>query len=272
MINETIYFKKDLSNLELELLDKINNKKYKTYFYNEKGVPRVSDILKDCIGSDYLMRWAANLGKERYQRESNATLYIGTIVHEMIEHFLIFGDYKKVDFRSYDVKLKVEKAFSNFLKWYNDMINQGFKINVINIEKQTVNPWFGGTIDCVMELSSNNIYKTFIVDFKTSKKNYINYLIQTYAYYWSENWKKSTGDNSIKDLNGIGIIRIDKQRDVYEDLFLDFKNPSNFKFLEDIHLAFVDIINWYYYKQNLKSDLDTMNQLRKEGFINGKFN
>lgn len=272
MAEEVIYFKKEMENLEFSILDKINNMKHKTYYYNGRGVPRVTDILKDCIGTDYLMRWAANLGKDKYQKESTHTLYIGTLVHEMIEHFLVFGEYKKVDFRSYDVKMKTEKAFGNFLKWYNDMINQGFKINAINIEKQTINPWFGGTIDAVMELTLNGISKTFIVDFKTSKKNSINYLIQTYAYYWSENWKRSTGDNSIKDLSGLAIIRIDKEKDIYEDLFLDFNNPNNYKFLEDIHYAFINIINWYYYKQNLNSDLKVMKQLREEGFINGKFN
>lgn len=278
MIREAVYFN-DYNNKEpnqdnnsrILYLNEANNK-WKTYTFNGKQVPRVSDLLKECIGKDYLLRWAANLG-ENYKRESAHTLYIGTLVHEMIEYFLFFGGYKEIDFRSYNVKVKTEKAYSNFLSWYNDKIEKGFKISPISIEKQTTNPWFGGTIDCIMRLEYNGISRNYIVDFKTSKKISIEYILQTYAYYWSENWNYNfNGDISVCKLDGLGIIRIDKEKDTYEDLFLDFNNPENYYFLSDIDYALGSIINWYYHMQIINNDLSNMKRkgVRQEGFVNGK--
>lgn len=279
MIRNAIYFNNYDSevpnqdnNNDVLYLNGIDDKKWKTYLFNDRPVPRVSDLLKECIGRDYLLRWAANLG-ENYKRESVHTLYIGTLVHEMIEHFLFFGKYKDVDFRSYNVKVKTEKAFRNFLNWYNDKINKGFKISIVSIEKPTMNPWFGGTIDCIMRLEYNGVSRTFITDFKTSKKISIDYLIQTYAYYWSEKWNRDfNNDKTVKELDGIGIIRIDKEKDVYEDLFLDFNNPDNSDFLFDIDRTLGSIVNWYYHMQNINSDLCKMRKkgVREEGFVNGE--
>lgn len=228
-------------------------------------------MIKECIGREYLLRWAANLGNQ-YQRESTHTLYIGTLAHEMIEYFLMFGAYKKIEFRSYRVKEKTERAFQNFLNWYNGRIEEGFKISVLNIEKRTTNPWFGGTMDCVMKLDYEGVSKTFIVDFKTSKKISMEYLLQTYAYYWSENWNaKFNGDTTVPKLDGIGIIRIDKEKDVYEDLFLDLQCPENYRFLVDIDRSLGSIINWFYHSQVMNYDLTEIKKVRKDGFVNGKW-
>lgn len=244
-------------------------KKWDTYTFAGVAVPRVSELLKECIGKEYLMKWAANLGKS-YYKESSQTLYIGTLVHEMIEHFLLFGTHKEIDFFSYNVRIKTEKAFKNFLNWYNDRIKQGFKIIPMNIEKPTTNPWFGGTIDCIMQFEYNGIVRNYVMDFKTSKKITMDYILQTYAYYWSENWNATYIEyNTNPILDGIGIIRIDKEKDTYEDLILDFNNPDNLMFLSDIDTALGSIINWFYHIQNMNANLKAMRKKREGGYVNG---
>lgn len=278
MAKKTIYFedindKPNQNNNDDILSLDINRSKWKIYTFNGKSVPRVSEILSECIGKDYLLRWAANLGKN-YNTESSQTLYIGTLVHEMIENFLYSNPPKVVDFRNYKVKLKTERAYNNFLNWYNDKIKEGFRITPINIEKQTTNPWYGGTIDCIMRLEYNGISRVYIVDFKTSKRISIEYILQTYAYYWSEAWNYNYNneDNSHRILDGIAIIRIDKEKNLYEDLFLDFNNPKNYRFLNDIDNALGSIVNWYYNAQNMNGVLGRMKnkEILKEGFVNGR--
>lgn len=241
------------------VLEGIVNKreKWSTYKFGDMNVPRVSEILKECIGKDYLMKWALRLGKEAYDRESIDTLMTGTLVHEMIEHFLLYGVKKEVQFRSYKMKMKTEKAYLNFLSWYRDMINKGYVIEPVAIEKEIVCPWFGGTIDCIMRIYHKEfgIDKIFIVDFKTSKQLSIDYLLQTFAYLWAIKWNKEYIDPTLPSIDGIGIIRIDKENNRYEDLFLDYEIPEQSSILTDIDYALGAMINWYYHIINLNYDL-----------------
>lgn len=241
-----------------------------TYSFAGVNIPRVSQLLDTCIGKPWLRNYAAGLGK-RYYSENKKTLYIGTLVHEMIEEFLLDGTIKEFQFQSYDVKTRTERAFNNFLNWYNDKIKLGFEITPLQIEKVTTNPWFGGTIDCKMQMKYKGIVRTYIMDFKTSKSLSFDYLLQAYAYYWSENWNMKYLDqyqNSIP-LDGIGIIRVDKQKEEYEDLILDFNDPNNLLFLGDLDTALGSIVNWFYHQQNMNYNLKNMRDHRKEGFVNG---
>lgn len=241
------------------VLEGIINKreKWSTYKFGDMNVPRVSEILKECIGKDYLMKWALRLGKEAYDRESIDTLMTGTLVHEMIEHFLLYGVKKDVQFRSYKMKMKTEKAYLNFLSWYRDKINQGYTIEPVAIEKEIVCPWFGGTIDCIMRLyhKERGIDKIYIVDFKTSKQFSIDYLLQTFAYLWAIRWNKIYTDSTLPEIDGIGVIRIDKENNKYEDLFLDYEVPEQASILTDIEHGLASMINWFYHITNLNYDL-----------------
>lgn len=222
--------------------------KFDTYEFKGRGVPRVSEILKKCLGKDYLVIWAARLGLEEYKKESNRTLYIGSIVHECIEYFLLHGDIKIPDnISSPAVRNKIKRAVENFVDWYNSMISKGYIIRVIAIEQKTTNPWFGGTIDCIMNISNPNTGydKNFIIDFKTSKSISIDYILQTYAYLWSVRWNKQFYDPSLPDIDGIGIIRIDKEAVKFEDLFLTV--TEHIEIMLDIEYTLNSMVNWYYH-------------------------
>jgi hypothetical protein len=259
-INENIPLEDDC--FDALCLEGIISKREKWDVYNFFGinVPRVSEILKDTIGKDYLMKWALNLGKEVYERESRETLITGTIVHEMIEYFLIHGDKKEADYRSYQMKRKAEQAYYNFVSWYRDMIKNGHTIKPLFIEREIVCPWYGGTIDCIMEIDGN----TYIIDFKTSRSISMDYLLQTYAYYWSIKWNRNNLITDLPDIDGIGVIRIDKDKDKYEFILLDGNhNEDANRILSSIGYSFSSMINWYYHQQDMKYQLKQSKMIKE---------
>ena len=244
-----------LSDDIMETLNGIEESRDKWIVYNYNGIPipRMTEILKDCIGKDYLINYA--LRCKNYHEESNQVLFIGTTVHEMIDDFLLHGEaeFGSNLYINEDVFRKIYKAYNNFKRWYNDKLAEGYKIEVLEIEKTTVNPWFGGTIDCIMKMTPPGSKKSYnyIVDFKTSSKIAIDYLVQTYGYMWSVNWYNQFVDNkTYPHIDGIGIIRIDKKSKTYEDLFL--RVDRNFNDMININNAFVHCLNWFYYQRNLE--------------------
>lgn len=235
----------------LETLEGIdeNREKWQTYSFNGVTVPRMSEILKAIIGRDYLINYA--LRCRDYYSESSQTLYIGTTVHEMIDRYLTVGevDLSSFNFMNDDILKKCMKAYTNFTRWYEDKIAEGYSIEVLGIEKEVVCPWYGGTIDCIMKITdANKISKTYIVDFKTSNKISMEYLIQTYGYMWATKWYNTNVVNEYPDIDGIGIIRIDKKYKTYHDLFI---SSGDLNSIINIHNGFVSALYWFYHQINL---------------------
>ena len=61
----------------------------------------------------------------------------------------------------------------------------------------------------------------------------------------------------------MGIIRIDKYKDKYESMFLDYGHPETAMILNDISYGFGSMINWYYHLINLNYDLKQIKKLYK---------
>ena len=70
------------------------------------------------------------------------------------------------------------------------------------------------------------------------------YLLQTYAYMWSWNWNRTFIDNTLPQITGIGLLRIDKQKPVYNEFYLT--NKSNPYELVELDLALSSMICWFY--------------------------
>ena len=253
-MNELITESPELQgNIELETLEGIEEcrDKWTVYSYNGTPVPRMTEILSTCIGKDYLVQYA--LRCKDYYSESSQTLYIGTTVHEMIEEFLLTGtvDMSKINFMNETVFNRVTKAYNNFVRWYNDMIAEGYTIETLEIEKKIVLPWYAGTMDCIMRITEpgSRNSSNFVVDFKTSTKIAMDYLIQTYGYMWGVNWyRQFINQEEYPQIDGIGIIRVDKKSKKYETLFLK-NTDSN---MVNIHNGFVSCLDWFYYQKNLE--------------------
>lgn len=247
-INTDIYPSIDIPELTdiflLDCLDESYRNKYFDYYdYKGIGVPRVTRILDQCVNKEFLIQWAAKLGKQKYFYEKNKATTIGSRTHELIEEYLTTGRFNENIFYKIPPSLKknVSIAFNNFKEWMDGLANNGFFISdIIAMEKVVTCPYFGGTVDCICRING----KVYLVDFKTSKKISPEYLLQVAAYTWIIN---SGYVENLPKIDGIGIIRVDKEtKGKYEDLFLNFNIPWQFDIINKFTMDFGVLLNSYY--------------------------
>ena len=229
------------------ILDSIEDhrSKWGQYYWEKKPVPRVSEILSTCIGREYLNKWAASLG-DNFTTERNRILDTGTYAHAMIEDFLSYGYVREVTKLALGLNPYTEqslKCYYNFVSWWNSCIEQGIKINIVELEKPLVCPLYGGTADIVADIIDLDGYPhRYILDFKTSKSVSIDYLYQTMLYLEAYNYNLSDPSQTA---TGIGIIRCDKVKDKFEFILVDaYKDQILF---DSINRAVYDMLTWYYY-------------------------
>lgn len=235
---------------------------FSSYLYNDIPVPRVTKIIDNVMNREFLISWALGLGKYGYYNEKDFATSVGSKVHDMIEYFLKFGSDKEVDYykRSPKQAPVVERAYNNFKDWYEHLINTGNTFELIGLEIPVSCPYYAGTLDCLARING----AVYLLDFKTSKKISYEYIIQVCAYKW-------VLDNGfIKDLphiDGIGIIRVDKEINRYEDLFLNTFIPDQNWIIDVFTRGFSSILYTYYNKINMEF---LFNQYKKSypGLIN----
>lgn len=210
--------------LFLEGIDK-EREKFQTYFYNGIPVPRVSEILSETSSKQFLINWAAKLGYHDYKTAQNKALQIGSAVHEILEAYMKSGEIIDLSFKlPAEYIVYVNKAVNNFINWKKDFESKGNYIYRLATEMKFSTPFYGGTIDLIAEING----AVYIIDYKTSKQLSYEYILQTCAYRWAMNngycgW---VGDE-LAPAKGIGLIRIDKEKDSYESYFLTDPNLLN---------------------------------------------
>lgn len=240
--------------------------KWTYYSFNGYPIPRTTEIISNTINKDYLNKWAAKLG-DTYNTEMNSILDTGSLVHNMIEDYITTGRIKEKypQYAAADI-LKAMKAYHNFLNFWNNLKTRGYIIKPLTIELPFATPWFGGTIDFIVKITSpNGISKVAILDFKTSNKISYNYFIQVEMYWQAITFIVSNYENcniqvtqpqftpelinELKNISQIGIIRIDKQRDSYEYVLADY--DTDYDFLVNLNSAASSMVNWFYQMQLL---------------------
>ena len=252
---------------DIFLLDKLDeeyrDKNFDYYNYQGIGVPRVTHILNQCVNKDFLIAWAAKLGKQKYFFEKNKATTIGTRTHELIEEYLTTGKFaENIFFKTPpSMKKNVSIAFDNFKEWMDTMAKKGFFIaDIIAIEKMVTCPYFGGTIDCICRING----RVYIVDFKTSKKITPEYLLQVAAYMWICN---SGYADPLPHIDGIGIIRLDKEsKNKFEDLFLDTMIPWQNQIINDYIRDFGILLQSYYTIINMEKGFGEVKKKSKTTF------
>ena len=212
------------------------------YTYNGTAVPRVTNILKETIGQEYLIKWAANVGKGYFYHSQKAK-NIGTAAHQWIEDFLTDSPRKQFFNFSEDVLHAAGTAMANFTAWYTKFSSFYGKPEIVKIEETLLCPYYGGTADCIWNINGSNI----LVDFKTSKKIDYSYIMQLCAYkYIIDNYR-----TDLPHIDAIGIIRIDKEKSgVFEDLFLNECVPAQ-KDIIDMGTRSMFIAVQQYYSINI---------------------
>lgn len=242
------------------------------YRFQGKIVPRVTKILDSIMDKNNLIEYAAKVGYTNYINNQNTAFEIGTKSHNAIEDYLLLG----IDDYSFSGNIfnKIEKrsnnCLQNFINWYNNQKDKGYIIKPLYIEKTTINPWFGGTIDGILQFENivTHCKKNIIVDFKTSSYIRPEYFIQLYSYYWSEEWNRLYIENYDGcNIDGIGIIRVDKYKSKYEDLIIDFTNSMNYPYINQLDKIFGSALNWFYQQYNLKYIIDKLIDYRNEGVL-----
>ena len=217
-------------------------------------VPRVTNIISQCNDQSGIINWAANIGRKKYDYYRNKALDTGTIVHELIDKYLIctYKDYTNfsIDYTEIPQELRegVFNAIENFKIWCKQVDN----IEVVGLEIPVSCPWYGGTIDGIFKI--NGAY--YIVDFKTSKGISPEYLIQTAAYMWVINNGYAP---NLPHIDGIGIIRVDKRRisGEIDDFFLnDFIAPEH-NIIVQLESCFASYVEAYYRNININYLLNT---------------
>lgn len=221
------------------------------YTIEDVEYPSVTQIL-DILDKPALKQWAVNCAiqyvKENmhkpfdelmdaarieWKNVGREAMSIGSQVHNVIEQYIKFSIDKT---EKPDIKDEVQNAFLAFLEWEKENIEEW-----IESEKTVVGPGYAGTLDAVAIFKNN---KKYVIDFKSSKGIYDEYIYQIAAYR-----RAYTGEKNEKNIDGMGILRLDKTTGQPE-----WKDCS--KVYEKKLDAFLKLVEFYYAakKRKLKNN------------------
>lgn len=221
--------------------------------YNDRYLPRVSDILK-LLNKPALMYWSVNCccdylqqqfqgrnnikasslfekiekARKEWQKVQKEALDIGNQVHQAIHYFLTHNCQEpKIEDN------QVLNAFVAFLEWKD-------KNNLIPIvcEKIVYGKDYAGTTDLVCMLNN----KITLIDFKSSKAVYDENWFQIAAY--SNAWDL---DNN-PQIEQAGILRLDKKTGFPEWKIIEKE------MLDKYYFAFLKLVDFWWLKQKFKDN------------------
>lgn len=203
----------------------------KGYFYEGNRIPGTTTILGRWKESGGLLHWAFKQGQSgaaSLYEERDQAADIGTRAHSMIEQH-INGEVPVED------SLEAVNAFEMYLEWERQT-----KLKMLSKfqEIQLVSPIhkFGGTPDAIGEIDG----KVVLLDWKTSKACYPDYLMQLAAYKHliEDGIRMDTGEPlGLKITGGCHLLRFSKE-------FPDFEH----RYFSDVSLAweqFQDLVKCY---------------------------
>jgi hypothetical protein len=140
-------------------------------------VPSVSTILGNLgWGTDFLVRWAANLGLQGidYEKERDKAATIGTAAHELIAAYLLKRT-PDVDEYPADLIDAARPCLRAYQAWAKE-----HRIELVASEEPLVSSAlrYGGTYDAVVRMNG----KLTLLDFKSSNWLYAKNILQVTAY------------------------------------------------------------------------------------------
>ena len=206
------------------------------YQYNNRCVPRVTEILSAMLHEDYLMVWSNNIGlyqRKKYKETLDSYADIGSMVHEAIDHFIKYGEDPEF-LTTKNAPLEVIHAYLSFKEWWNIIIKNQYR--VIYNEKVLICKYFGGTLDLLIEINK----KIYLVDFKTSNHPSYKYTLQLSAYMYILNELYN-----IK-VDGCIILMLSKKKVEFTEILYNFEKPQNVEYFQYCQETFLSLVYAYY--------------------------
>ena len=223
---------KKINRDELEEIQELTNR----YQYQGMNVPRVTEILSTMIHEEYLMKWANNIGlyqRKKYQDERDKAAAKGTYVHDAIEDFIQNGIDLNLNGVTPIYRTEVSYAYGSFKSWWEIIAQR--QTRVIMQEVKLICPWFGGTLDLLIEIDG----KIYLLDFKTSNSTSYKYFLQLAAYrYILKNFYGI-------EIYGCGVIKLEKKYIGFEEYIIDKSNPEYEEFMNACERAFLSLVYAY---------------------------
>ena len=224
------------------------------YVYENKRVPRVTEILSAMLHEEYLLKWANGLGLKHisYQAFMKEAADKGTYSHMAIERYLKQG-YLNLDemheIPNNKIRDTVSSTMSGFYKWWNLLHKTHKKIKVVYLEETLIHKYFAGTCDCLLEVDG----EYWLIDFKTSNHMSFNYALQLAAYGYL-----------LKDLRNITIskaiiLKLDKTKYTFTSYEYDLKNnKSHIEFFNNCLQTFMILAAGFIMRYHTKSEYDRL--------------
>ncbi len=220
----------------LDKLSEVEIKSKSNYIFDNKRVPRVTEILSAMLHEDYLIKWSNSLGLYKhisYSAFMRDAADKGTYSHLAIEKYLKQGylDLEEMtEIPNKKIMETVSSVMTGFYKWWNLIHKEHKKIEIIYLEETLIHKYFAGTCDCLLKV--DNEY--WLIDFKTSNHMSYNYTLQLAAYKYLLKELKNI------DITKAMVLRLDKIAYTYYTYEYDLKNNSgHIQFFNDCLQTFM---------------------------------
>lgn len=214
------------------------------YSYNGYPVPRVTEILSSMIHEDHLMKWSNFIGRIKHQKYEDVldqAANKGSYVHNGIEDFLKNSQDLDISSIPHGYRNEVSYAYDSFKMWWDIVSSK--KYNIIMQEQTLVCPWFGGTLDILIEIFGN----IYLLDFKTSNYASFKYFLQLAAY------KYMLREIYGIDIHGCGIIKLNKKEIRFEEYIIDKSIDEYFEFTNLCEETFLSLVYAYFNRINVEN-------------------
>lgn len=231
-------------NFELkDVLDLDRNTFDSTYMCDNHIVPRVTQIISSCMHEDYIVQWANSLGFKHmsYKATLNSYAEYGTTVHDALEKYI------KGEELPPDVPMNPINAFE---KWWSQ-ISSNNEVKVLGQEFKLSCPYYGGTYDMLLSIND----KPWLIDFKTSTHISFRYCLQLAAY------REMLRYNNIADVSGVLVLRLFKDKPLYEEFVLDMNNMEHKTFLDNCSKLFHSMVYQYWWRNYLEKEYQRIYKL-----------
>lgn len=217
-----------------------------TYYFNNKPVPRVTEIIHKMISEESIIQWANSLGFKHkgYTKAVNEAADLGTAVHQYIEMYLKNGIYD--DTNSMLLNYNFSNCINAFKAWY-DTITQNHMVNVLSQETPVVCEYYGGTYDLLIEIDG----KKCLVDFKTTNKVTYKHFMQLSAY------NRVLRSNGV-DIQYFLILQLSKTSPVYTEYVVDLNVPEHSIYFDRCEKTFLSLLYSYYNIQYLNKEFSVI--------------